>query len=156
MSAGSSLCLGYPLYYLLMYTQSYSDKICILPSFIYLNYPTLITNTRHIMAFFTCVLLWRGFWLLFDTYVATMPLALKSPYLFYILCMSISFLILSFLKTASSINGPMSHMFDQYDLFPHYPNSYLVKWYNEKKKSDETSSDSSKNPTLEPYTISLL
>ncbi len=139
-----------------MYTQSYSDKICLLPPFIYLNYPILLQNIRHLTAFFTCVLLWRGFWLLFDTYIATMPLALTSPYLFYIICMFISFLILSLMKTASSINGPMSHMFDQYDLFPHYPNCYLVKWFNQKKKSDKTSSDSSKTTSIEPYTVSLL
>ncbi len=156
MSAGTSLCLGYPLYYLLMYTQSYADKTCTLPSFFYLNYPTLLNNFRHLTAFFTCVLLWRGYWLLFDTYVATMPLALKSPYLFYILCMAISFIGLSILRTASSINGPMSHMFDQYDLFPHYPNSYLVKWYNENRTPDETSSDSSKTTTPETYNASLL
>ena len=156
MSAGSSLLIGYPLYFLLMYTQSYADRHCLLPSFFYLNYPTLINNIRHVTAFGTCVLLWRGFWLLFDTYVATMPLALQSPYLFYILCMFISFLILSLLKTASSINGPMSHMFDQYDLFPHYPNSYIVKWFNDNKKSDATSSDTSKNTTIDPYTISFL
>lgn len=152
-SAGASLLIGYPVYFLLMYTQSYSEKHRPLPSFFYLNYPTLINNIRHTAAFCTCVLLWRGFWLLFDTYVATMPLALTSPYLFYILCMAISFLILSLVRTASSIHGPMSHMFDQYDLFPHYPNSYLVKWFNERKSSDESSS---KNPTLDPYNISFL
>jgi hypothetical protein len=156
MSAGLSLCIGYPLYFLLMYTQSYTEKNCLLPSFIYLNYPSLIQNIRHLSAFFTCILLWRGFWLLFDTYIATMSLALKFPYLFYILCMFISFLILSLLKSASSINGPMSHMFDQYDLFPYYPNSYLVKWVDQMKKSDEISSDSSKNTSIEPCTISLL
>jgi hypothetical protein len=156
LSAGLCLFFGYPLYFFLMYTQSYSDKICLLPTFIYINYPTLIQNIRHLTAFFTCVLLWRGFWLLFDTYVATMPLALESPYLFYILCMGISFLILSLMKTASSINGPMSHMFDQYGLFPHYPNCYLAKWLKPKNKLDETSSDSSKTTSIEPYTISFL
>jgi hypothetical protein len=156
MSAGLSLLIGYPFYFLLMYTQSYSERNCLSPSFIYLNCPTFIRNIRHLTAFFTCVLLWRGFWLLFDTYVATMPLAVKSPYLFYIICMSISFFLLSLLKTASSINGPMSHMFDQYDLFPYYPNCYLVKCFDKKKKSDETSSDSSKNTNIEPCTLSFL
>jgi hypothetical protein len=156
MSAGSSLVLGYPLYFLLMYTQPYSDKICLLPTFLYLNYPFLIQNIRHLTAFFTCVLLWRGFWLLFDTYVATMPLALKSPYLFYIICMFISFFILSLMRTASSINGPMSEMFDQYDLFPHYPNCYLSHWFNQTRTSSETSSDSSKTTSIEPHSVSFL
>ena len=147
MSASLSLCLGYPIYFLLMYTQTYSDKISLLPTFIYLNYPSLIRNLRHVAAFLTCVLLWRGFWLFFDTYIATMALALESPYLFYIICMSISYLILSLIKTASSINGPMSHMFDQYDLFPHYPNCYLVKWFNQIEKK----LDSSKTTPIEPY-----
>lgn len=155
-SAGISLLLGYPLYFFLMYTQSYTDKMCQLPVFVYLNYPFLIQNIRHLAAFFTCVLLWRGYWLLFDTYIATMTLALKSPYLFYIMCMFISFFILSLMKTASSINGPMSHMFDQYDLFPHYPHCYLVEHFNQKEKSSEISSDSSKNTINEPSTISLI
>jgi hypothetical protein len=150
-SACSSLLIGYPLYFLLMYTQTYSDKICILPSFIYLNYPSLIRNIRDITAFLTCVLLWRGFWLLFDTYIEPMSVSFKYPYLLHIICMSISFLILSLIKSASSINGPMSHMSDEYDLFPHYPNSYLVKWFNHLEKST-----SSKSAPIEPYSNSFL
>ena len=156
MSAGLSLFLGYPLYFLLMYTQPYVQKNYLLPPSIYLSYPTLILNIRHLTAFFTCVLLWRGFWLLFDTYVATMSLAIKSPYLFYLICMLISYIMLSLFKTASSINGPMSHMVDKYDLFPHYPNCYLVKLLDKKKQSDENSSDSSKNTSIEPYNVSFL
>jgi hypothetical protein len=156
MSAAFSLIIGYPLYFLLMYTQTYTDKICHLPTFVYLNYPSLIRNIRHLIAFCTCVLLWRGFWLLFDTYIAAMSSALISLYLFYIICMFISFLLLSLMKTASSINGPMSHMLDQYDLFPHYPNCYLVKWFNEKKISHENLSNSSKTTSTEPYSISFL
>ncbi|CAF3013186.1 unnamed protein product [Rotaria socialis] len=148
MSAVSSLFLGYPLYFLLMYTQSSMKKLCQLPTITYLNYPSLICNIRHLTAFSACVLLWRGFWLLFDTYIATMTLAIKSPYLFYLICMFISFFILSLLRTASSINGPMSHMFDQYDLFPDYPNCYLVEWFNQMKKIDDTSSKSSKNTRI--------
>ncbi|CAF1213918.1 unnamed protein product [Adineta steineri] len=156
MSAALSLCLGYPFYFLLMYTQSYSDKSCLLPTFIYLNYPSFIQTIRHLTAFFTCILLWRGFWLLFDEDIATMSLAKESPCLFYILCMSISFFILSLMRTASSINGPMSHMSDRYDLFPHYPNCYLIHWFNQMESSDETASDSSRNTTIEPYSNSFL
>jgi len=153
MSATLSLCLGYPIYFLLVYTQAYSDKICLLPTFFYVNYPSLIQNFRHLSAFLSCVLLWRGFWLLFDTYIATMSLAVKSPYLFYIICMFISYIILSLLKTASSINGPMSHMFDQYDLFPHYPNCYLVIWLNDIQNKLDSKK---KTVSMEPYTNSLI
>lgn len=151
MSGIASLLFGYPFYFALMYTQGYTEKFRLLPSFIYINYPTLIHNIRHLTAFVASILLWRGYWLLFDTYIATMSLATKFPYLFYLLCMSISFLTLSLIRSASSINGPMSHMSDQYDLFPHYPNCYLVKCFDQKKKLD-----SSKDSNMEPYTISLL
>ena len=156
MSAGMCLCLGYPLYFLLMYTQAYSDKLRFLPSFVFLNYPSLVQNLRHLAAFFTCILLWRGFWLLFDTHIGAMSLALQSPYLFYFGWMFLSFLVLSFLKTASSINGPMSHMCDYYDLFPHYPNSYLAVLFRSTSDTDEVSSDSSKNTSLEPYSVAFL
>ena len=138
MSAGSSLLLGYPLYFLLMYTQAYSDQLCIAPTFVYFNYSALVQNIRHLAAFFSCVLLWRGFWLLFDTHIATVPLALTSPYLFYLICMFVSFVTLSLLRTASSINGPMSQMFDHYDLFPHYPNCYLFELFSSTKRSNSS------------------
>ena len=157
MSAGLSLSLGYPLYFFLMYTQSYSNKIRLLPSFVFLNCPSFNQNFRHLTAFFACILLWRGYWLLFDTYIATLALTSKSPYLFYLICMVISFTILSLFRSASSINGPMSHMHDEYDLFPHYPNCYLVELLkNEGKPSDKISSDSSRTTSLEPYTVTFL
>ena len=156
MSVGMCLCLGYPLYFLLMYTQAYSDKLRFLPSFIFLNYPSLVQNLRHLAAFFTCILLWRGFWLLFDTHIGAMALAVRSPYLFYLGWMFLSFLVLSLLKTASSINGPMSHMCDYYDLFPHYPNSYLAVLFRSTSDTDEVSSDSSKNTSLDPYSVAFL
>lgn len=148
MSAVSSLIIGYPLYFSLMYTQSYTDKLCQWPNSIHSKPLPIVHNIRHLTAFFTCVLLWRGFWLLFDTYIDPMSSALKSPYLFYILCMLISFLILSLLRTASSINGPMSHMPDQYDLYPDYPNSYLVEWFNHMRNVGDLSSNSSKTSKI--------
>lgn len=155
MSAGVCLCLGYPLYFLLMYTQAYSDKLRFLPSFIFLNYPSLVQNLRHLAAFCTCILLWRGFWLLFDTHIGEMSLAKQSPYLFCLGFMFLSFLVLSLLKTASSINGPMSHMCDYYDLFPHYPNSYLAELFRSTSNTDEVSSDSSKTTCLEPCPVAF-
>lgn len=157
MSAGLSLSLGYPLYFFLMYTQLSSEKIHRLPSFIFLNCPSLHHNLRHLTAFFACVLLWRGYWLLFDTYIATIAVTSKSPCLFYFSCMMVSFTILSVFRTASSINGPMSHMKDEYNLFPHYPNCYLLELFKrEEKSSDKMSSNSSQTTSLEPYTIPFL
>lgn len=156
-SALLSLSLGYPVYFFLMYTQSYSNKIRLLPSFIFVNCPSLNPNFRHLTAFFVCVLLWRGYWLLFDTYVATIAIESKSPYLFYLTCMFVAFILLSLVRTASSINGPMSHMNDRFDLFPHYPNCYLVELFdNDEKSSDKISSNSSQNTNDEPFTVAFL
>ena len=156
MSAGSSLLFGYILFFFIVYTQSYSDKICQLPTYVYLGLPTLMRNIRHSVAFFTCILVWRGFWFLFDTYNPTLKLAKNYPYLFDIICMLISFFILSLMKTASSLNGPLSYTFGLYDLFPHYPNSYLVECFNQKNKLRDISSETSNKTTNEPYTLSLL
>ena len=155
ISAASSLGIGYPVYFLLMYTQSHSYQNSTSSCFT-LNCPLFIQNLRHLLAFFTCVLLWRGYWLLFDTHIGTMTLAIESPYVFYPLCNLFSFLVLSILKTASSINGPMSHMPDPYDLFPDYPNSYLIFFYQSWKRSGEVSSNASQNPSLEQYTVAFL
>jgi hypothetical protein len=155
LSAGISLLIGYPLFFVLMYTQSFQNEIGFVPKFIDANYPSLIHNIRHLCAFFSCVLLWRGFWMLFDLYIATMSLAQASPYVFYLICMIISFLILTALKTASSINGPMAQMDDEYKLFPLYPNCFLVQWFNETKTSDEILSKSSEMTTYQPFTITM-
>jgi hypothetical protein len=155
ISAGLSLALGYPLYFLLMYTQSYSHSVCSLTFFNLVNCSTIIQNVRHLAAFVTCVLLWRGFWLLFDADIATLTLAKNTPYLFYIICMLLSFGLLSLLQTASSINGPMSHMFDRYDLFPHYPNCYLLELFNIGRISNEISSNTSQTNDLKPYTVAF-
>jgi hypothetical protein len=152
MSAGISLIIGYPLYFILMYTQSFHNKISQSPSFIQLNYPNFLRNFHHLCSFISCVLLWRGFWILFDTHIATVSFAYSSPYRFYIICMISSFIILSLMKTASSVNGPLSHMDDEYHLFPLYSNCLLVKWFNEKKISDENSTQMTKS---QPYTITL-
>jgi hypothetical protein len=155
LSAGVSLLIGYPLFFILMYTQSFQTNICLLPTFIYSNYPCFIQNFRHLCAFIACVFLWRGYWILFDLHIATISFAYRSPYIFYVICILISFILLSIMKTASSINGPMSHMPDEYDLFPLYPHCYLVRWFNEKKNSNEISSNSSQITKMEPYTITL-
>jgi len=155
LSACMCLSAGYPLFFLLMYTQSFRIDICFLSKFLNSNYPSFIQNLRHLCAFCSCVLLWRGFWILFDTYIATISFVQASPYLFYVICVIISFIILSIMKTASSINGPMSHMDDEYNLFPLYPNCFLVKWCNRKKISSEISSNSSETTNVESFTITM-
>lgn len=147
MSATVSLCLGYPLYFILMYTQSYSEKICSMPNFVYLNYPSLLKNIRHLIAFVSCVLLWRGYWMLFDICVKKIPFEQQYPYLFYTVCMLGFFLILSLMKTASSVHGPMSHMSDYYNLFPDYPNCYLILLCNDMKCLQVPPSDSPRTTT---------
>jgi hypothetical protein len=155
LSACICLFAGYPLFLILMYTQSFQIHIRFVSKFLNSNYPFFIQNVRHLCAFFSCVLLWRGFWILFDTHIATISFAQASPYVFYVICMIISFIILSVMKTGSSTNGPMSHMHDEYDLFPLYPNCFLVKWFNRKKTSSEISSNSSVATTVESFTITM-
>lgn len=153
MSAGISLLVGYILFFILMYTQSFQHHSCVLSTFIYLNYPSFMHDLRHLFAFFSCVFLWRGYWIYFDTHIATLSIVQESPYVAYLIGMIASFLILSIMKTASSINGPMSHINDEYNLFPLYSNCYLSKRFSHNKQSDDTSSNSSKITYVEPFTI---
>lgn len=155
LSAGVSLSIGYPLFFLLMYTQCCAMKRYPLATFMELNYPSFVVNLRHISAFASSVLVWRGFWILFDTHIATISWVSTSPYLSYALFMLVSFVILTLMRTASSINGPMSHMSDEYDLFPFYPNCFLVKWFNARKQSTDSTPDSPQLKNTLPYTINL-
>jgi len=155
MSAGICILIGYPLFFFLMYTQSFPNNIYLIPKFIDSNYPCFFQNLRHLCAFFSCLLLWRGFWILFDGHIATISLAEASPYLFYIICMTLSFIILSMMKTGSSLNGPMSHMDDEYDLFPLYSNCFLVKWFSRKKALDDISTTSTEVTNIESFTITV-
>ena len=147
-SASASLLIGYALFFFLMYTQSFQNDICLLSTFIKLNYPSFIENLRHLCAFIVCVLIWRGYWILIDAHIATLSFVSKSPYIFYLLALLISFVTLSIMKTASSINGPMSRVNDEYNLFPLYSNCILVNWFNRKKKSGEVLSNLNKIPNI--------
>jgi hypothetical protein len=83
LSAGVSLSIGYPLFFLLMYTQSWPMKTYPLATFMEQNYPSFVTNLRHISAFASSLLVWRGFWILFDTHIATISWVYTSPFLSY-------------------------------------------------------------------------
>ena len=155
LSAGASLLIGYPLFFLLMYTQYLQNEMGFIPKFFYSNYPSCVQNLRHLGAFFSCIALWRGFWILFDLHIATTSWAVASPYVFYVICMLLSFLILSFMRTASSLNGPMSHMEDKYNLFPLYPNYFLMEWFSKKKASNKVSTKSNEIMISEPFTITV-
>lgn len=67
--------------------------------------------------------------------------------------MIISFIILSIMKTASSLNGPMTHIDDEYNLFPVYSNCLLVKWFHRNKQLKKSSSDLSTITVIDPFTI---
>ncbi|CAF1154776.1 unnamed protein product [Rotaria magnacalcarata] len=153
ISAIISLAIGYFSFFIIMYTQYFENSICRLSTFIYLNYPLFIQNIRHVCAFFSCVFLWRGYWILLDLHIATISFVQESPYTSYMLTIIISFIILSIMKTASSINGPMSQIDDEYNLFPLYSNCFLVKWFNHKKELNRRSSNSSKITIIYPFTI---
>ncbi|CAF0783373.1 unnamed protein product [Adineta steineri] len=155
ISACLSLLIGYLLFFILMYTQSFQLNVCLLTTFIEMNYPCFLQNLRHLCAFFSCILLWRGFWILFDIHIATISIVYESPLKFYISFMIISFIILSLMKTASSINGPMSHIDDNDNLFPIYSNCFLSKWFREKKNLGKIVSNPSQITDNELYTISV-
>lgn len=102
-SAYMSLIVGYILYFSLMYFQTQVHQ-----------------NIQHLLAFISCVFLWRGFWLLYDTYIDIFEYYYQTYLLLYVL----SFLLLALIQTASSINGPTSSIEDECRSF--YSNYYIL------------------------------
>jgi hypothetical protein len=86
-----------------------------------INFPQFYRNIRHLLAFFSCIFLWRGYWVFYDGYFNIFKDYYKTCLLFYIG----SFLILSILQTASSINGPLSNINEKNNFFPLYPHCYV-------------------------------
>ena len=128
MSAGLCLLIGYLLYFPLMYFQKYFEELNLkyqFWTFISINFPQFYRNIRHLFAFLSCIFAWRGYWLLFDSYIYLTEKYYQAYLLFYIL----SFLILCLFQTASSTNGPLSHMEDQNHFFPLYPHCYISTVY---------------------------
>ncbi|CAF1681235.1 unnamed protein product, partial [Rotaria sordida] len=124
MSAGISILIGYLLYFPLMYFQTYLEELNLkydFWTFISINFPQFYRNIRHLLAFISCVFIWRGYWLIYDEYLYIFEDYYKTYLLFYI----ISFIYLSILQTASSINGPLSNMDDDNQFFPLYPHCYV-------------------------------
>ncbi|CAF2645675.1 unnamed protein product [Rotaria sp. Silwood2] len=123
-SAWICLLVGYVLYFPLMYFQNYLEYLNLkfeFWTFVSINFPQLYRNIRHLLAFFSCLFLWRGIWLLYDSHIVIF----ESPVLTYMLLYLASFLFLALIQTSSSINGPLSNMEDENQFFPLYPNCYV-------------------------------
>ncbi|CAF4883435.1 unnamed protein product [Rotaria sp. Silwood1] len=124
MSAGLCLIIGYVLYFPLMYFQTYFEDLHLkyeFWTFVSINFPQFYRNIRHLLAFVSCLFIWRGFWLLYDTYIYIFEEYYQTSLMLFL----ISFLVLAFLQTSSSTNGPLSNITDEYNFFPLYPNCYL-------------------------------
>ncbi|CAF4095323.1 unnamed protein product [Adineta steineri] len=118
------LLIGYIFYFPLMYFQNYLENLNLkyeFWTFISTNFPQFYENIRHLFAFISCLFLWRGFWLLYDSYIDIFESYFQTCLLLYLS----SFLILSLIQTASSINGPLNTMKDENGFFPLYSNCYV-------------------------------
>ena len=134
LSAGICLVIGYALYFPLMYFQTYLEQLNSkyeFWTFVSINFPQFYRNIRHLLAFFACVFTWRGFWLLYDSYLYIFEDYYKTYLLIYLL----SFLALCLCQTASSINGPLTHIQDEHQFFPLYPHSYVSIVYGKIRQS---------------------
>jgi hypothetical protein len=123
-SAWICLLIGYILYFPLMYFQNYLEDLNSKYEFwvfVSINFPQLYGNVRHLVAFISCIFLWRGLWLLYDTHVIIFELHYRTYLLLYLL----SFFFLAVIQTSSSTNGPLSNMEDENRFFPLYPNCYV-------------------------------
>jgi hypothetical protein len=124
MSAGICLAIGYLVYFPLMYFQKYLEELNMkyeFWTFVSINFPQFYRNIRHLLAFLSCVFLWRGYWVLYDAHLYIFKDDYKTCLLFYIG----SFLVLCILQTASSINGPLSNINEKNNFFPLYPHCYV-------------------------------
>jgi hypothetical protein len=124
LSAGICLIIGYLLYFPLMYFQTYLEELNIkyeFWTFVSINFPQFYRNIRHLLAFLSCLFIWRGFWLLCDSYIYVYDDYYKTYLIFFIL----SFFVLCLIQTSSSTNGPLSNMGDENNFFPLYPHCYV-------------------------------
>ncbi|CAF4530691.1 unnamed protein product, partial [Didymodactylos carnosus] len=127
LSSGLCLVFGYVLYFPLMYFQTYLEDLNMkydFWEFISINFPQFYRNIRHLLAFFSCLFVWRGYWTLFDEHIYIFNPSIY--YLTYLLLFLVSFLAIALLQTSSSINGPLSSMPDYFSRFPLYPHCYLT------------------------------
>lgn len=124
ISAGICLAIGYLLFFPLMYTQAYFESLSVhheFLMFISVNFPRFFRNIRHLLAFSSCLFVWRGYWLVYAEYIHIF----KDYYKTYLLIYMVSFLILSILRSSSSLNGPLSEIEEKNNFFPLYPHCYV-------------------------------
>lgn len=120
------LLIGYLLYFPLMYSQYNLNKLNIENKYwiIFLsNFPQFHRNIVHLLSFTSCLFIWRGFWVLYDTYLHIF----EKYYETYLLISILLFIFLSLIQTFSSMNGPLKTMDDNYKFFPVYPHCYVSK-----------------------------
>jgi hypothetical protein len=123
-SAWICVLIGYLLYFPLMYFQNYLENLNLkyeFWTFVSINFPKFYRNIRHLLAYFSCLFLWRGFWVLCDSYVNIF----KFYYQTYLLLYLVSFVFLALIQTSSSTNGPFSNMEDDNHFFLVYSNCYV-------------------------------
>ena len=124
LSIGITLLIGYICYLILMYFQRYFEELNVkyqFWTFISINFPQFYRNIRHFSAFMGCVFMWRGYWLLYDTYISIFD----NIFLTYVLLYLLTFFVLSVIGTSSSVNGPLSSIYDQNEFYPLYPHCYI-------------------------------
>lgn len=135
LSSAICLIIGYLLYFPLMYFQTYFEQLNSkyeFWTFISINFPQFYRNIRHLLAFVSCVFAWRGFWVLYDNYLYLFEDYYKTYLLIYIL----TFVFLCCCQTASSVNGPLTHIEDEHQFFPLYPHSYVSIVYKKIRQSN--------------------
>lgn len=126
MSAAFCLLIGYIIYFPLMYFQTYLEELNLkydFWTFVSINFPQFYRNIRHLLAFVSCLFVWRGFWLLYDEYVSIF--GDDYYHITYLILYITTFIFLSLIQTASSINGPLSNIDDDNQFFPLYPHCYI-------------------------------
>ena len=124
LSIGITFIIGYFIYYVLMYFQRTFEELNVkyeFWTFISINFPQFYRNIRHFGSFVGCLFLWRGYWVLYDTYISIFD----NLFLTYLFLYFLSFIVLSITGTSSSINGPLSNINDPNDFFPLYPHCYI-------------------------------
>ena len=123
-SAWICLLIGYPLFFPLMYFQNSWANFNLQYAFCKFfssNFPQFWPNIYHGLAFTSCLFVWRGFWVLYDSYLTIF----ESNHQTYLLIFFVSFTFLALIQTASSMNGPLNHMHDDNNFFPVYPHCYV-------------------------------
>ena len=90
-------------------------------TFVSINFPQFYRNIRHLLAVFSYLFVWSGFWLIYDEYF----LIFEENYQTFVMLNIISFFLLCLLQAAKSINEPLSNIDDENQFFLLYPHFYV-------------------------------